>query len=376
MSSISEETSRHITALRFFLAVLVVFIHNNYTMQSIADSVAEGGKDILFCPNAVSVWIQRFISNGIARCAVPLFFLFSAYLLFMKNDRYCLALKKRVKSLVIPFFIWPVLNIAAYILPKLILSKIAPQILQNPGTIPFLEWNATDWLHAFFGYEDFAPFNPIKSKTLGGFLVQMWFVRDLFILVLISPALKFLARKFPALLIFCASSFYLCGVRPVIVAEQAFFYFMLGLFWAEYDLNLFAIVDKIKWKEILPVWLILFCVTYTIFGEYSTAYWLMVFASCVMGLKISAFITQSEKAFAITKHLAPLSFFVFAFHIPLLLGSVQTLWLALLPMKNALFCLAEYFGVSLIVIALATAIGQALRKICPPVFALLNGGRG
>ncbi|MCM1322065.1 MAG: hypothetical protein NC041_07930 [Bacteroides sp.] len=39
-------------------------------------------------------------------------------------------------------------------------------------------------------------------------------------------------------------------------------------------------------------------------------------------------------------------------------------------------CIAEYFDVSLVVIALGTAaIGQALRKICPSLFSVLNGGR-
>lgn len=44
--------------------------------------------------------------------------------------------------------------------------------------------------------------------------------------------------------------------------------------------------------------------------------------------------------------------------------------------EKRVFLPCQYFGVSLIVIALATAIGQALRKICPSVFALQNGGRG
>ena len=77
-SVIDLETSRRITSLRFLLAVLVVFIHNNYTAKGIAESVANGGAEVLFNQNAFGRWVQLFISDGIARCAVPLFFFFAA----------------------------------------------------------------------------------------------------------------------------------------------------------------------------------------------------------------------------------------------------------------------------------------------------------
>ncbi len=41
---VDEETSRRITSLRYILIVLVVFIHNNFTAENLADSLAEGNK--------------------------------------------------------------------------------------------------------------------------------------------------------------------------------------------------------------------------------------------------------------------------------------------------------------------------------------------
>lgn len=37
--------------------------------------------------------------------------------------------------------------------------------------------------------------------------------------------------------------------------------------------------------------------------------------------------------------------------------------------------MVEYFGVSVLVVALGTGFGILLKKICPPLFAVLNGGR-
>ena len=92
-------TSQRITALRFLLIIFVVFMHNNFTVESIAEGVAKGGSAVLFNQGIFGRWLQLFISAGIARGAVPLFMLFAAYLQEIKNDPYPILLKKKTKSL-------------------------------------------------------------------------------------------------------------------------------------------------------------------------------------------------------------------------------------------------------------------------------------
>lgn len=120
--AVYADTSRRITALRFLLAVLVVFIHNNPANTS-----------------ASAQWVQAFISEGIARCAVPLFFLFAAYLQAKKADPYPALLKKKAKSLALPYVLWLAL---AYFFPfnvvKLLVAKLVPQIFEKPDIIPSL----------------------------------------------------------------------------------------------------------------------------------------------------------------------------------------------------------------------------------------------
>ena len=94
---IDETTSKRITALRFLLMIFVVFIHNNFTAKSIAEILENGEIAPLFNQGVVGKWIQLFISDGIGRGAVPLFFLFAAYLQTKKDDRYPVFLKKRDK---------------------------------------------------------------------------------------------------------------------------------------------------------------------------------------------------------------------------------------------------------------------------------------
>ena len=367
---IGRETSRRITSMRFLLAVFVVFIHNNFTAESVARAFEQDGAVIAFGQGAAGKWMQLFISQGITRCAVPLFFLFAAYLQCKKDDSYGTLLRKKCRSLVLPFFLWPVLNIALFVGMKLAVAHLVPGLLARPEVIPQFSWTAADWLHAFFGYGKMD-----VGRTFGGYLVQMWFVRDLFILIVLSPLLRRIARSFPVCTVVAVSFFYFCDVRPLIVAEQALFYYMLGFFWAEYDVPLFEIAGRIKWRALIPLYLALWLATWFSFGEYSSCYWFMVLVACLVMLKCSALIERNEKAFAIASFLAPVSFWLFAVHEPFLMGGVQSVWLKLLPMTTPARCLAEYFGVTVIVIALGTASGLLLRKICPPLFSVLNGGR-
>ena len=95
---VEREISRRITSLRFLLAVFVVFIHNNFTAKRVAEIFQDTGVQTAFCQNAFGKWIQMFISQGIARCAVPLFFLFAAYLAARKEDSYPVMLRKKAKT--------------------------------------------------------------------------------------------------------------------------------------------------------------------------------------------------------------------------------------------------------------------------------------
>lgn len=156
------------------MIVLVVFIHNNYTTENILKSAIENDfEPFAYANGFIGIWIQRFISDGVARCVVPLFFLFAAYLQFMKNDKFSVLIKKKAKLLVIPYFLWPLLNIGLYVGIKFLLSKIAPQLFGNPGVVPQSELTAADWFHAFFGYSDkFADMQ--KGRTFGGYVGQLW----------------------------------------------------------------------------------------------------------------------------------------------------------------------------------------------------------
>ena len=367
---IPDSTSKRITALRFLLIVFVVFIHNNFTAESVAEAFEESGVLIVFNQSIFGKWVQLFISQGIARSAVPLFFLFAAYLQAKKADRYGVLLKKRAKSLLVPYALWTALYGFYSAGLKLLMLKVAPQLIQNPNNTA-LTWTAMDWVHKIFGYR----LQPDGDFALPEFAYQFWFIRDLIILIVLSPLLRYLTKKFPVGFFALVTMVLLVPLRVYFVSSQALFFYCAGLYWGIYDIPLLEKIDSITWIESLALFLLSFFVARLAYGGGGTMYWCAVLCACVCSLKLSAAIVAHKKTFAVAAYLAGFSFFLFAIHTPVLNDILRRCWLHLFPMTNGFFCLFEYFGVSLLTVALGTGVGIVFKRLCPKAFSLLIGGR-
>ena len=358
VSTIPKNTSRRITSLRFLLIVLVVFIHNNFTDSSnMVDVFSQG----LF-----GKWTQRLISGGIAECAVPLFFMFAAYIQERKADSYGTLLRKKARSLLAPYLIWIGINGFYYAGLKLILLKIAPGIIKNPDTTA-LSWPAEQWFYGIVGY---AP-----GYTHPRFAPQFWFIRDLMILTALSPILRLFARRFPAAFLAGISMVLFTPLNVHFVAGQALFFYGVGMLAAYHNVPFFEKTDRITWPETALFFLGTFILRYVFYEGNSVIHCLMVISACVVLLKFSALIVSNDRLYSAAAYLAGFSFFLFAIHSPRLQKTLQMAWIHFFPMKNGFFCLFEYFGVSALTIVIGTAAGIGLKKICPPLFRLLNGGR-
>lgn len=107
-TSISEEDSKRITAIRFLLIVFVIFIHNNLNAD---DAIYY---HLNFSEPAVITWIKYLICSLFGGATVPLFFLFAGFLQFSKDDSYPILLKKRAKNLLVPYVLWTLLGVLAF----------------------------------------------------------------------------------------------------------------------------------------------------------------------------------------------------------------------------------------------------------------------
>lgn len=154
-----------IAAVSFLGALSVVLIHINVAAPM----------------GTFSWWVYQLTANGFCRWAVPFFFAVSGYFLAARVDDkgwWKAAVCKRFRTLAVPYFIWNMV-MAVYVL---CLILIANKMAGRELTANMLKgWD----ILMYFGL------HPVK----GGHYGALWFIRSLFIYILISPLLVVAIRK-------------------------------------------------------------------------------------------------------------------------------------------------------------------------------------
>ncbi|MBQ5999392.1 MAG: acyltransferase [Treponema sp.] len=359
---IPENISKRITALRYLLIMLVVFAHNNKTYLFMTDPENFSLVSKTFFTHIPQVLNYTFFGQA----AVPLFFMFSAYLLAKKNDPYKLMLKKKTKALLTPYLLWPAVTIGIFILAKAAAILIFPDKVNH--TLPYVsDWTLEDWICAFIGKYPKHYGNSLFEPYIGPF----YYLRDLLIMNLISPVLIYLIKK-------CRISYFVMmfGIflyAPLfLIGYSGLLYYSLGLFFGLNDIDFFELADRAKWKFLIPAILITWILTINRTAAPTT---LLVITACIFMLKFSKLISDNQKAFGIAKYLASFSFFLYAIHEPKFLNFLVKLWYKFIPAHNSITDTLEFFIVGAATCGLGTLIGIAMKKIMPKVFYMFNGGR-
>ena len=167
--------SNTIDFLRFPLIIAVVFIHCDPA------SMVIGGKELVE-KNTYPIYslLRWIVSEEVAKIAVPLFFFISGFLFFYRSPSltisdYVKKLKKRARTLLIPYILWNIFIIMLFICAQLFI----PSMLSGANK-PIFDKNFFEWINMFWGYPDEMPI-----------CYQFWFIRDLIVTVCLSPIICF-----------------------------------------------------------------------------------------------------------------------------------------------------------------------------------------
>lgn len=167
--NIDETLSRRLASVSFTCACLVVPIHIA-TVQPVG---------------SLGWWATRFFYNtGITRVAVPLFFAISGFLLagkMVEKGWWGDALRKRFRTVVLPYVIW---NFAYWLL-LFTLPFVANLFGQSFGgeTLDGMGFSKAVRMFGLHGLD--GPIHP-----------HLWFLRDLYMFVLLSPFFLVLRKRF------------------------------------------------------------------------------------------------------------------------------------------------------------------------------------
>lgn len=358
MNHFQKQISESISWLRFPLVLMVVFIHSSGFGEFQTDSFNFSAlADI-----SLYDFLRILVSRILCQVAVPLFFIISGYLFYTKFDIqswsweiWIKKIKTRTYTLLIPYLSWNILRFVydegLWLLQSirhgesistsvcLILSKISPKIFFNYG---YTDTGYINWNHEL-------TMMSVPAHT------PFWYVRDLIVLVIMSPLIYFLLKRLMGgqililLAIYIAMPFDNIDIRGLVFFSiggyiQLFFQknrtenvkvssSLCGL-----GMGLFLLLSFINvfYRSILPITVLI-----------------GISAVILLSLKLSSRIKINEQ-------LSKSSFFIFAFHM-FLVVMVNTLYgmshleiynefvlLLLYLVLPIVYCILSYFAYRLI----------------------------
>lgn len=361
-----EILSKTISYLRFPLIVGVVFIHNNMSRINIQ------GKVITFDQWPIVPFIFNLISSVLGAICVPLFFIISGFLLFYKIEDYNFKIYKkkcrsRCKSLLIPYLIW---NFIGFLI---LLIELHPLL---SSLFPLLKDYRIDISH-FLSYFWIAKLPISMSGPANPINTPLWFIRDLIILVIMSPIIFWAIKKVRFVFIFILFIIWFFSMGEIIgfpgLCHQSLFFFPLGAYFSISKIDFVQLSQRLSWA---PYIYIPFAITDTLTIYESYNYWIHN-VGIIIGIIaiINIVSTQLYKNNIKTNQfLSNASFIVFALH-NLILGKFTKIIMLTIQPQSPYAIIFIYFFVPLTIILLCLIIYKLLNKHLTSLAKIMTGGR-
>lgn len=346
--------------LRFPLIVAVVFIHTILTDVNGTLLVEEGR----FLVHDV---VRHIVSGELAAIAVPLFFFISGFLFFYRSEFslavYGMKLKKRIRTLLVPYLFW---NMVVFLF-RLFTQTFLPYMSQNGMDESILNYNWLDWLNIFFNDHDGFPT-----------YVPFWFIRDLMVVILFSPAVYYLIRYSKMLGLIVLSVLWIFGIWFEVpgISIMAFFFFSFGA-WFSINKRNFTVDFRPLRIPAIVLYVIFLIANTLLWYNKVTGYEFLHNIGIIFGMVAVVCLVASGIAsgkLAVSSFLAGSSFFVYAYHgMPTTL--VSRYWVKLLQPANELTMLAGYLLIPIFIVCVGVGVYAVMRKYLPSFTSLITEGR-
>lgn len=363
--NITELQSKTIDFLRFPLIVGVVFIHNSTSTMIVRGLEIDGNSYMPICDIS-----NRLFSQIIGGLSVPLFFFISGFLFFnnVSFDRkeYRRKMHSRVRTLLIPYLFWNISFLVFYYI-----------VSHLPGLSAWFSGTIYTWdyiLSALWGQ-----MNENGTMTFP-IAYQFWFIRDLMVIVIMTPLIYWLIRKarnygviFIGLLWLWGFAIPYIGIRGFNTA--AWFFFMAGAWFSINRKNVIEEFRRIgRWIYLLYIIIVAayLSVADNAYDEYIGK--LSILVGIVCCFKLVDYLLD-KKSLKVLPFLSSASFFVFAIHDPWLLSQIRKVLFKIFSPQSDIALTVLYLGLVLIVVAIALILYSLLKRMFPHFTAVITGGR-
>lgn len=362
--------------LRFPLVILIVFLHCKGTP--------------VFCPIDWQhfgvmdgyTFLRHYLSNVISCVSVPTFFLMSGYLFYYRLDFISLKLYKekilrRLKSLLVPYFFWNTLFLVGIIFFEVRNSECTnmcatvTELMNDYGG-----WRVY-WDCQLMEGEFDIPIGFAQDNS-APLLVPMWFVRDLWVVCLFSPALWWLIKKIGIAFVSLLAVCYIFQFWPYLhgISSVSFFFFSLGIYMCMHSNKMETFFQDVgRFILIATTLLSLVLVFLTDIQYIYQPYILRGFA--ILGSLTALYLSYMclGRKTVCLERLSKASFVIYAAHMVFISKYVKILICRFVPSENVVFLMLEYVMVPIITSCICIIIYIIVRKYIPNMILFLNGGR-
>ena len=326
----------------FLLCIQIIWIHS-YNIDLFLDKMMK---------NSIAS-LEFYISNVLARTAVPGFIMVSGYL-FYRNFSYEDLFRKwhsRLKTVVLPYIIWNSLYYLGYAAAG-VLPAVSDVVDRGEVGITL-----KGLVKAALFYE----FNPV-----------FWFMYQLILLILLAPLLYLILKRISTALLFFALLLY--GISRQFFLPHlnldATLYYSIAAFFSIH----FRELSEGEWSKkrgITGGVLIAFfaCLNYGVFQIQNVLVLVLYHIFIVLG----CWMLLDERILPDAKEFMKGTFFIYAFHFIVVRLLNKTL--ARLFPDSAAAALLMYLMMPAAVILICYQISLVLKKYIPFLWRLLNGGR-
>lgn len=335
----TQYLSNKLSVLYTVLIVMVVYIHSSYIEANQYD---------------IARFLQNLTGGGICRIANCLFFCISGYLfarnIHSVNDIWP-KLLKRARTLLLPYILWNIIFVLWYVV-----------IDSLPGISAFSN------THIIEVYANQSVGETLYSLFIAPAAFQLWFLRDLMVMLLFTPLLWWIARKqwIVVLVLALASTFVYAWL----------IYFWLGIIIAvkQWDIENYR---RPKMAVFISALIYVGYAIYIAWGGISARV-VEVFVN-IVGLYLvwSLYDIAARGRYmadkGLWKYLCGYSFFIYCFHEPAF-NVIKKLALAVCGTSEPVLIIFYYVNPWLMVLA-AVVVAKILQRMTPNIYKILTGGR-
>jgi len=370
-----ELQSQVIQWMRFPLSVAIVYAHN-VIPASLQIDLWQTDYSNLNSLEVINI-IRAFLTEEFIRLAVPCFFIFSGFLFYNKvkewsRQIYFAKIKKRIKTLVIPYLLWNIIAVIGAALVYLIWGGNLTLFINNIQEHGILKifWDFHDYGFVHYNVLDhpisyYFPYNP-----------PLWYIRDLIMMVFLSPIIYYFLKyaKLYGVIILGILFFTEIGINKPGFSSDAFFFFSFGAYFSIHGKNLIVEIKKMK-----TIWLF-FSIIFLIFSLFHKLIFFklfIIFGSITL-INLAPYILKWDRISALNKFISSLSntsFFIFVAHTVILLSISSKIMDFIFQSDMLFFQYLKYFMAPIVCVGFCVGLYYIANKIAPKMMIVLTGDR-